>query len=175
MKKNHLLFAVSVMFAACQQKTATEATITSTAPDYPYQIKDPDNWIIDTTHTNTLTALQVLKAFETMDTTIIKKHTADSVTFNYDGGIFKGTSSQFAASAYEMAKTMKDLKLKVTDWESVTGKTQKEDWVTVWYLQYWTDNKGKADSVQLVNDFQFKGGKIVQLDEYTRHFTPPAK
>jgi hypothetical protein len=77
--------------------------------------------------------------------------------------------------ANEMAKTMKNLKLKVTDWESVVGKTKKEEWVTVWYIQSWTDAKGKADSIQLVNDMQIKAGKIVQLDEYGRRFTPLAK
>jgi hypothetical protein len=175
MKKIYFLLAVSIIFAACQQKTTTDTAKSTTAPEYPYQIKDPNNWIIDTAHTNTLTALQVLKAFETMDTTTMKQHTADSVIFNYDGGVFKGSSGQFAASAYKMAKTMKDLKLKVTDWESVTGKTKKEEWVTVWYVQYWTNSNGKDDSVQLVNDFQFKAGKVVQLDEYARHFTPPVK
>jgi hypothetical protein len=175
MKKVFVLLTGVLFIMACKEKPATDTTVSAPAPTYPYTIKDPNNWVTDTSHTNTLTALNALKAFETMDTTSLKKCFADSLTFNYDGGVFKGTVSQFTAMANEMAKTMKNLKLKVTDWETVTGKTKKEEWVTVWYMQYWTDAKGKADSIQLVNDMQFKAGKIVQLDEYTRRFTPTAK
>jgi hypothetical protein len=175
MKKIHLLFAGALLLAACQPKPQTEASAASATPDYPYKIKAPDNWVIDTNHTNTMTALKTLKAFETTDTAELKKNIGDSIVFNYDGGVFKGPASKFVAMASGMSKSMSKLKLKVTDWESVTGKTKKEEWVTVWYVQSWVDPKGKADSIELVNDLQFKGGKIVQIDEYGRRFTPLTK
>lgn len=173
MKKIHLLFAGALLIAACKPKT--DAVVTTAAPDYPYKIKSPDNWLIDTSHTNTMTALKTLKAFETMDTATLKKNIADSIVFNYDGGVFKGPASKFVAMTSEMGKAMTKLKLKVTDWKSVKGNTKKEEWVTVWYVQSWVDPKGKTDSVELVNDIQFKAGKIVQIDEYGRRFTPLTK
>ncbi len=170
MRKNYLLLLMPLLFAACQPKPTTDATtVTSPTPDYPYTIKYPDNWVADTSHTNTMVALSALKDFEKMDTTSMKKYFADSITFNYDGGTFKGTNSQFAKlTSYPKEVSMK---IDVKDWEAVVGKEgKKEEWVTVWYTQHSTNAKGKTDSVQYVDDVMFKNGKIVKIDEYTRNF-----
>lgn len=176
MKKLKLLLFIPLLITACQQKPATDAApATSATPDYPYKIKLPDNWAVDTSHTNTMTALTALRAFETKDTTAMKKCFADSMTFNYDGGVFKGTPSQFAKMTSDMTKALKSVKIKMSDWEAVVGKGNKEEWVTMWYTEYNTDLKGKTDSVEYVNDMLFKDGKIARLDEYARHFKMPAK
>lgn len=168
MKKLFLLFAVATLFAACESKPAT--TEVKATKDYPYKIKHPDNWMIDTTGANTTTALTALKSYETMDTALMKKCFADSVTFNYDGGTFKSSVSGLIKMVKEGSANTKSVKLDIKDWEAVTGKDLKEDWVTVWYTQHMTDMAGKTDSVEYINDFQFVGGKIVKLNEYTRHF-----
>ncbi len=60
------------------------------------------------------------------------------------------------------------MNIKMDDWESVTSKDKKDEWVTMWYRQRWEDNKGIKDSVDVVNDLKMKDGKIIRLDEYTR-------
>jgi uncharacterized protein YcfL len=173
MKKTYLLLACVLLFTACKPKPTTE--VASVSPDYPYKIKNPDNWLIDTSHTNTMVALNALKSYETMDTVLMKKCFADSLTFKYDGGTFKGSIGQLIQMVGSMGTTMKNVKLDVKDWESVVSKDKKEEWVTIWYTQHWTDEKGKADSVEYINDMALKGGKIFKFDEYARHFKMPGK
>lgn len=176
MKKTYLLFAGVLLFAACKPNPSTETAASASTPDYPYKIKKPDNWLIDTSHTNTMVALNALKSYETSDTVLMKKCFADSLTFNYDGGNFKGSIGQLIQMVGSMAATMKNIKLDIHDWVAVVGKdSPKEEWVTIWYTQHWTDEKGKADSIEYINDMLLKGGKITKFDEYSRHFKMPGK
>jgi hypothetical protein len=55
----------------------------------------------------------------------------------------------------------------MVDWEPVVSKDGSEKWVTLWYKQS-TYLNGKTGSAGLVNDFLFKNGTIVRLDEYVR-------
>ncbi len=170
MKRNYLLVIIPLLITACQPKATTNAAATSSAtPAYPYSIKHPDYWTMDTSHANTIVALSALKSYETMDTALMKKCFADSITFNYDNGVFKGTNSQFVKMAATMGAMMKNDKIDMKDWEAVISNDKKEEWVTLWYTQKWTNQKGATDSTELVNDMQFKGGKIVKLNEYVRH------
>jgi hypothetical protein len=166
MKKIYLLLLLPLAMVACQQKPAAPAATTSVTPTYPYKIEHPDYWLMDTSHTNTVAALKAVKAFETKDSTAMKSLLGDSIEFNYNGGQYKGPSKGFIKMSVEMATMTKDLKIDMKDWESVVSTDGKEEWVTLWYIQKWTDAKGKPDSVRLVNDLQFKKGKIVKLDEY---------
>ncbi len=171
MKRNYLLLIIPMLITACQPKAKTETAAAATsAPVYPYKIKNPDNWIIDTSHANTMVALNAVKSYETMDTALMKKCFADSIIFNYDKGVFKGTNAQFIKMAVAMSATMKGDKIDMKDWEAVTGKDKKEEWVTIWYTQHWTNPKGVTDSVEYIDDMLFKGGKIAKMDEYARHF-----
>jgi hypothetical protein len=52
----------------------------------------------------------------------------------------------------------------------VISKDKKDEFVTIWYVQKSTDKKGKVDSLALINDMKIANGKIIELDEYTRHF-----
>jgi hypothetical protein len=168
MKKNLLLLIIPVLITACQQKAATDATAAA-SPKYPYTIKHPDYWDMDTSHTNTMTALTALKSFEKLDTVTMKKCFADSIDFKYDNGEFKGTNAQLMKMGAEMSGMMKNLKIDMKDWESVVSKDKKEEWVTLWYTKHWTDAKGVNDSVEYIDDMAFKGGKIYKMDEYARH------
>jgi hypothetical protein len=156
MKKNRLLLIIPVLITACQQKAATDATAPAT-PKYPYTIKHPDYWDMDTSHTNTMTALTALKSFEKLDTATMKKCFADSIDFKYDNGDFKGTNAQFMKTAVEMSGMMKNMKVDMKDWEAVVSKDKKEEWVTIWYTQKWTDPKGVTDSAEYIDDIAFKG------------------
>jgi len=105
-----------------------------------------------------------------MDTVLLKKCFADSVDFRFDGGDFKGTLAQFVKMVVSETSAMKTDKITMQDWEAVVSKDKKENWVTVWYKQKWTNAKGVADSAELVNDMSLKDGKIFKFDEYMRHF-----
>ncbi|HTE01541.1 MAG TPA: hypothetical protein VK668_19775 [Mucilaginibacter sp.] len=171
MKKACLLLVMPLLIIACKPKPATDATASKTdSVAYPYTIKHADQWLIDTSHANTLTALKALKSFEKNDTVEMKAYFADSVRANFDGESFKGTGKQFIASAKGMRDSYKTLSITMHDWEAVTNKTGKEQWVTAWYKQTSTDAKGKVDSAEYINDFGFKDGKIIMLNEYVRHF-----
>lgn len=178
MKKAYLFLAIPLLMVACKQpetKTAAAAPVEAATPNYPYKIEHPDYWLMDTSHANTMTALKALKAFETNDTITGKKCFADTLEFNYDGGKFKGTFAQFEKVVESGMANMKDIKIDMKDWEAVVSKDGKEHWVTMWYVQKWTDAKGKADSVSLVNDLQFKDGRIAKLNEYNMHYKPVEK
>lgn len=169
MKKNYLLLLLPLLFAACQPKTETTSTTAEATPNYPYQIKHPDNWITDTSHTNTMVALTALKSYEKMDTATMKKCFADTMEFNYSGGKFKGTNAEFVKMVTESKDTY--VKIDMKDWEAVVGKdAAKEEWVTLWYTQHWTNAKGIADSIQYIDDVMLKNGKIVKLNEYGLRF-----
>ena len=61
------------------------------------------------------------------------------------------------------------------DWVSVISKDKKSEWVTLWYKQKWIDDKGKADSANMVNDAKFINGKITIFDEKVQHFAAAKK
>jgi PBP1b-binding outer membrane lipoprotein LpoB len=170
MKKIHLLLISALLITACQQAPKPDAAASSPTPNYPYKIKHPDNWDIDTSHNNTMVALNALKSYETMDTALMKKCFADSITLNLDSFTFKGTNAQFIKMAMTMGASMKNYKIDMKDWEAVVSKDKTEEWVTVWYTQHWANATGKTDSVQYVDDVKLKGGKIIKIDEYGRHF-----
>ena len=56
------------------------------------------------------------------------------------------------------------------DWESVHGKDNKQDWVSIWYRAKWTDKNNKLDSVMFMDDAKIENGKIRVLDTKLRHF-----
>ena len=173
MRKQHLLLLLfPLLIVACKPKVTEAPATSTTTPTYPYTIKHPDYWMIDTSHANTMVALTALKSYETMDTATMKKCFADSIDFKHNGGEFKGTVGQFAKMAIDMAKSVKNTKIDMKDWEAVVSNDKKEEWVTLWYTQKWTDAKGVTDSVELVNDMQFKNGKIAKLNEYLRNVKP---
>jgi hypothetical protein len=170
MKKLTLLLALPLLITACKPKAAPDAAAPKTdTVSYAYSIPKPDNWSIDTSNANTQTALKALKAFEKGDTAELHKYFTDTVEFNYDGDKFKGPLSKFLEMCKEETASLKSFSIKMTDWEPVISKDAKERWVTLWYTETMTGQKGKTDSVAEVNDFLFKDSKIVRIDEYQRH------
>ena len=66
-----------------------------------------------------------------------------------------------------------DLAVTMYDYESVISADKKDEYVTLWYKQTWKDEKGKADSMNVVDDCKMKNGKMIELDEKVQRF--PAK
>ena len=63
-----------------------------------------------------------------------------------------------------------DLTINMYDYESVISADKKDEWVTIWYKQKWTNEKGVADSLAVINDIKMKDGKMIELDEHIQHY-----
>jgi hypothetical protein len=61
------------------------------------------------------------------------------------------------------------------DYEAVTGKDKKSEWVTLWYKQVVTYKSGKMDSAEVVDDLKVENGKFTVLDEKQRKYPAPKK
>ncbi len=143
------------------------AATPAAAMNYPYTIELPDNWEMGSNE-NTMAALSALKAYEIGNIDESIKYFGDSVQVQFDG-LDKTMSNDSLKAMFASSRSgMKNIELKMDDWESVISKDKTKEWVTLWYRQKWEDMKGKVDSSDIVNDLQLKNGKIVRLDEYTR-------
>jgi len=115
-----------------------------------------------------LNALKALKAWELgkMDEAI--QYFADTVQVQFDAldkKMPKDSLKKFLTAGWNYNK---NVKIKVSDYESVESTDKTQEWVTMWYRQYTENKNGVKDSIEIVNDAQFKNGKMVRLDEYTR-------
>jgi hypothetical protein len=115
----------------------------------------------------------VLKAMESKDYDAIGKTTADSIKSNIDGLKFNGTKAQMIEANKQFFVTLKNIRIVPQDWISVVNKDNSQEWVRVWYTQYWEDMKGTRDSLNVFNDIQLKQGKVTQWNEYIQHFPKP--
>jgi hypothetical protein len=150
-----------------KDSTATTAEATPVAVNYPYTVEHPDNWDMGS-NSNTLAALSSLKAWEDGKVDEAVKYFADSIQIKFDAFEKKLSNDSLKSFFNEARNAYKNVKIKMSDWESVVSKDKKEEWVTIWYRQSWETQKGKKDSTDVINDIQLKNGKIVRLDEYTR-------
>jgi hypothetical protein len=59
--------------------------------------------------------------------------------------------------------------------EFYEGNCKKDTWVTLWYVEKWTDKKGKVDSLYYTDDVLMRNGKIISYDEKIRRYPPSAE
>jgi hypothetical protein len=177
MKK--VLFFGFVIFslASCNDDAATTKTdskdsTATTAGDsisYPYTIKNPDGWEPgDRQHT--LNVLKSLKAYENGNIDEAVSYFGDSVRVRFDELDAKISNDSLKAMFKAWRNMHKSVTVAMHDWESVKNKFTNEEYVSIWYTQTWEDNKGKKDSVSVMDDLKIEKGKIVELDEKTRKF-----
>jgi uncharacterized protein YcfL len=152
-------------------KTADSSTTSNTK--FPFTKQKGLDWEINKDDANTLTVLNVLKAMESKDYEAIGKTTADSIKSNIDGLKFNGTKAQMIEANKQFFATLKNIRIVPQDWISVVNKDKSQEWVRVWYTQYWEDMKGTRDSLNVFNDIQLKQGKVTQWNEYIQHFPKP--
>ena len=98
----------------------------------------------------------------------MSKYYTDNLMAAFDGCTFSGPRSQYLKRAKIMRDSLKDLSIKLYGWQSVSSKDRKEAWVTTWTPRSFTNSKGHRDSMEYVQDMQFKDGKIVKTGEYVR-------
>jgi hypothetical protein len=185
MKRMLIPALVSLLFASCNSnssKTETAATgdtaATATAAaaniDYAYMPGDrePNSWEMGDPK-NLELVLKSLKAWENGNLDEALSPFGDSVEVAFDGFEAKLSKDSLLKVFGPQRKSYASLRIHMNDYETVTSKDKKENWVTLWYKQVWTDTKGKTDSVSVVDDLKIENGKIVVLDEKIRHYPAP--
>ncbi len=177
MKKIFALLPAIALFASCETHngadTTKDSTKTSTAKlDYPYTVEHPDQWERGDP-ANSLMVLKSLKAFEAGNIDECVNYFADSVQVNFDNYEAKLSRDSLRAMFKQSRDESKGLEIKMGDWESVVSKDTKEQYVSLWYKELRDGKNGKRDSLSVMDDLKIEYGKIVELDQKTRHY--PAK
>jgi hypothetical protein len=153
-------------------KDTTASTNTSTTTiNYPYKIDHPDYWEMGST-SNTVTALNALKAFEAGNVGDAMKYFGDSIHLQFDALDKKLSKDSVTAMFTTMRNSYKSIDVKMNDWESVISKDKKEEWVTMWYRQKWEDIKGKTDSADFIDDKQAFFGSTAMQCFFILHIPP---
>lgn len=161
-----LLLAAAVSCNQAEKPAETNAA----KPNYAYSIDKPDNWDMVADPKNTEIAMNALKAFEDNKIDECVSYFADSVRWRFDYVDAKLGKDSLKAFMTEGRKSFASLKVNMHDFESVVSKDKKENYVTMWYTQVFTDAAGKVDSTAIINDIKIENGKIVELSEASRHF-----
>lgn len=169
-----MLSLCGFIFTACKDSKSTDTktsidsvvnVVTTEKVDYPYTIKNPDNWELGTQQ-NTLAALTALKAWENKNMDLTMNYFADSIDVAFNG--FEKKISNDSLRAMITPDSLITNRVKMQDWESVISKDKKEEYVTLWYREYTDNSKGKSDSIDIIDDIKMKDGKITGLQQYQR-------
>lgn len=149
--------------------TATTASAPEEKVSYAYTIEHPDTWE-QGDKKNTAIVLASLKAFENGDIASAVTAFADTVKLEFDYYEARLSHDSLTAMFTKERGKLKSMTIRMEDWESVTSKDKSMEYVSLWYKQIITDEKGKVDSVECMDDMRMKNGKIILLNEKIRHF-----
>jgi hypothetical protein len=164
------MLAMLLLFFSCRHRSSSYTSVPlSDSSAFAYPVKNAGYWITDTSHANIIIALKALKAFEKNDTAEMSKFFTDTLMAEFDGCTFIGARSQYLAKTKTIRDSLKNLSVKLYDWQSVSSRNRKEAWVTIWTLRSFDNSTGQRDSLEYVQDMQFKDGRIVKTGEYLRH------
>ncbi len=174
MKKAMVL---SIAFALCiscndADKTTTEATKDSTATgsaSLPYTLKEKPDWERGNDN-NVTVAMNALKGFETGDIDNTRQYFVDSAEFRGDYWHFKGTADSLMKEFKKFRSNYSNYTIRMEDYESVKSKNNGDEYVSLWYMETFTDKKGKVDSVFVMDDLKIVNGKIATIDSKVRHY-----
>ncbi|MEO6218854.1 MAG: hypothetical protein ABIO81_00395 [Ginsengibacter sp.] len=181
MKKMCLFFLTGIVLSSCndqatESKEAMKDSISAGSDaatiNYPYTIKNPDNWEIGSTD-NTMAALSSLKAYENGNIDECVKYFGDSVHLQVDNLDIMVSKDSLKSMFTRSRSQLKSMEVKMDDWESVISKDKNGEYVSLWYKEIWEDTKGKKDSLAQMDDLKMKNGKIVGIDQKSRKY--PAK
>jgi hypothetical protein len=119
--------------------------------------------------------MKMVKAWESKNVAECVSYFADSTEMHFDyfhKVVPRDSMPKFIEQSWA---DYASVKIKMQDWISVIARDSSEEWVTLWYKQSWVDKKGKADSMNMVNDAKIVNGKIALFDEKAQHFGEPKK
>lgn len=174
MKKTIFAVASALALVSCTDKNS--ATTSSSADsasakkvDLVYTKQHPVDWEWGSDE-NTQAAMNSLKAYENGNIDESIKYFADTVKLEFDNMDQRLPKDSIAAMFKQQRGSLKSMKVLMDDYESVRSKDGKSEYVSFWYKQITEDQAGKMDSIEVMNDLKMKDGKIVVLNEKTRHY-----
>lgn len=126
-------------------------------------------WQIGSTE-NVVAAMNSLKSFIDKDFTALAATIGDSLYVDFDNYQSKMSHDSAVNWFTAMRPQYSELKITMYDYVSVISADKSEEWVTLWYKQWWKNDKGVADSMNVVNDVKLKNGKMIELDEKVSRF-----
>ncbi len=165
-----ICIAVSCSSNPSKEVNKTTASTTDTSqpsPVYPYTITAPDTWAIGS-NANIMIALSSLKKWADGKIDESAAYFGDTARLQLDGYDKTLSRDSVRSMLADIASNYKSVDIKMDDWVSVISKDKKQEWVTIWYNEYWETKNGVKDSAAFINDFQISKGKIIRLDEYSR-------
>jgi len=125
---------------------------------------------------HTKLVLDFYKLFETNKLDEMKPFLADSVYAEFADGIrFNLPADSLISMGKKYRATMSEYKYKFDTWLSMHSDDKNEDWVLLWSRAYFTDKKGKKDSLRIHEYYQIKDNKIVYWSEFNQKFPAPKK
>jgi len=168
--KKLLIFGCTVLFAfGCNDKSGSSDAKTGKM-DYPYSMDRPYQDWQPGDQKHVVNVMKGLKAWETNNMAEAVTYFGDNVELRFDNYL-KTLPHDSLANFLAMGRVeYASVTIEMGDWISVISKNGKEEWVTLWYKQKFTDKTGKSDSLAVVNDAKIVKGKIVVLDEKVQHY-----
>jgi len=163
--------AIAVLFAACNQNTATEKKdAMAPAADslkYPYKPLYSSSFSIGDA-ANAKMVLDIWKSYEDNRLADSKAYFADSVTMEFAGGfkLHASRDSLIAGGNADRAKYTSVID-SVQAWIPLHSNDKNEDWVGVWAMEYTVTTAGKKDTTDLHEVWQIKNGKVVYMAQYS--------
>ena len=177
MKQTTLLFMmICILLFSCKSKSDTDQVKSDTATKltYPFTPKYSINWQPGD-EKNAVIVLNCLKKYLAGDMKGTIENFADTVEFISDQFYFRGKKDSLANILGQVRGNMVSVSKTFDSWMTTYYPDKKDTWVTLWYLEKWTDKKGKTDSLYYTDDVKLKNGKILVYDEKIRRYPPAIK
>jgi hypothetical protein len=177
MKKSLFLIFSVMFFLGCgnepqKEEAKTDSTAKKETLTYPFTAKYSLNWQPGD-EKNAVLVLNSFKKFLDGDVKGCFSYFGDSIEFIADKFHFNGRKDSLEAMMIPLRAEEGSMSFQPDTWLTVYYPDEKENWVTIWGVEKWTDKKGKTDSVYLTDDILVKDGKIAQIDEKQRMYPVP--
>ena len=169
MKLSYLFILMSVVLFSCKSNTDAPKADTAAKLNYPFKPKYSINWQPGD-EKNALIVLNCLKKYIDGDVKGAGDSFADTVEFVGDSFHFKGKKDSLVTLLTQMRGEITNVSKEFESWMTTYYPDKKDTWVTLWYVEKWTDKQGKRDSLYYTDDVLLKNGKIAIYDEKIRHY-----
>ena len=171
MKQLLLIPILCIAVFSCKNTTNNQPAKSATTAkhNYPFTPRYSINWQPGD-EKNALIVLNCLKKYVAGDVKGAVENFADTVEFVGDQFHFWGKKDSLVTILSQVRGEMAAVTKDFDSWMTTYYPDKKDTWVTLWYVEKWTDKKGKKDSLYYVDDVMLKDGKIKVYDEKIRRY-----